>query len=69
MPSRKIRPGDTIYIRARAEQVGTDALQVVIDDVVRLAITVWVPARECARLEDIGDLQPPRRANPRHVER
>jgi hypothetical protein len=69
MPSRKIVAGDTIYIRATALEVGSDALQAVVDDGYRIAITHWFPSRECARLEDIGELRPPRRANPRHIER
>lgn len=69
MPSRKISRGDTVYVRATAIEVGSDALQLIIDDGVLLSITAWVPARECARLEDIGELKPPRHANPRHVER
>ncbi|MBR0855460.1 hypothetical protein [Bradyrhizobium liaoningense] len=69
MPSRKIHPGDTIYVRATALEVHPDFLQVRIEDGAMIFITNWVPARECARLEDIGDLKPPRRANPRHIDR
>ena len=69
MPSRKILPGDTVFIRATALEVCSDFLQVRIEDGAFLFITNWVPARECARLEDIGELKPPRRANPRHIER
>jgi len=48
---------------------GSDCFQVVIDDGVRLAITTWVPAAECAKAEDIGSLKPPFSANPRHIDR
>lgn len=69
MPSRKIREGEFLYVRAKAVLVQPDCLQIVIDDGSRMALTTWVPARECAKLEDIGELRPPRHANPRHVER
>jgi hypothetical protein len=69
MPFRKILPGDTVYLRATALQVASDGLQVVIDDGVKFGLTVWVPAGECARLEDIGELKPIRRSNPRHIDR
>lgn len=69
MPSRNILPGDTIFVRAEALAVGTDFVQVRIDDGVSLTITSWVPARECARHGDIDQLKPPRRANPAHIER
>lgn len=69
MPSRKIHEGDTVFIRAEAISVGTDFLQVRIDDGQALTITSWVPARECARHEDIAELKPIRRANARHIER
>lgn len=70
MPSRNIRAGDTVYVRATAlVDGGGDCLQVCFDDGVKLSITSWVPSGECARYEDIGELKPPRRANPRHIER
>ena len=69
MPSRKILPGDTVYVRATAVQVASDALQIVIDDGRWFGLTIWAPAGECARLEDIGELKPARRANPRHIDR
>lgn len=69
MPSRRISPGDTVYIRATALEVCSDFLQVRIEDGAFLFITNWVPARECARLEDLGELKPPRQANPRHIDR
>ncbi|MCK1501475.1 hypothetical protein [Bradyrhizobium sp. 188] len=68
MPSRKVLPGDTVYIRAVAEEVASDGLRCAIDNG-SWAVSVWVPARECARHEDIGELKPIRRANPRHIER
>jgi hypothetical protein len=68
-PSRKIQPGDTVFVRATALEVGTDFLQAVVDDGFQLAVTIWLPSRECARPEDIGELPPPRKANPRHIER
>lgn len=58
MPSSKILPGDPVVIRGRAIEVGTDALQVLIDDGVRFSITIWAPARECARPDDFGELKP-----------
>jgi hypothetical protein len=73
MPARRVLPGDTIYVRAVALEVGSDALQVVIDDGQLMSITAWVPARECARHEDIGELKPAlrpiRRASRYHEER
>lgn len=69
MPSRTIFPGDTIYIRATALEVHPDFLQVRIEDGAFMFITNWIPSCECARLEDIGKLKPPRRSNPRHIER
>jgi hypothetical protein len=69
LPSGKCLPGDTVYVRAQLLQAGSDGFQILIDDGVRLSITTWVPARECAKLEDIGELKPPRSANPRHVDR
>lgn len=58
MPSRNCLPGDTVFIRATVVSAGTDFFQVLIDDGVKLAITNWVPARECAKHEDIGELKP-----------
>jgi hypothetical protein len=69
MPSRMMQAGDTGYIRMTVVEAGADYFQVLVDDGVAMSITSWVPARECARLEDIGELRPIRRANPRHVER
>jgi O-acetyl-ADP-ribose deacetylase (regulator of RNase III) len=64
-----MQAGDIGYVRVRVIVAASDAFQVLIDDGVALALTVWVPARECARHEDIGELRPPRHANPRHIER
>lgn len=61
MPSRNIRPGDTVFLRAEALSVGSDFVEVRIDDGQALCITAWVPARECARQEDICELKPIRR--------
>lgn len=58
MPSRSCREGDTIYIRATVVSAGVGFFQVLIDDGVALAITTWVPSRECARHEDIAELKP-----------
>lgn len=69
MPCRKVVTGDTVFIRATVIEAGSDYFQVLVDDVLKFSITCWVPARECARHEDIGELKPPRRANPRHIER
>lgn len=57
-PSQKILPGDPVVIRGRAIEVGSDFLQVLIDDGVKLSITIWAPARECARPEDFDELKP-----------
>lgn len=70
MPPHSHLPGDTIYIRATVVEAGTDYCQVLVDDGKCLSITQWVPASECARREDLAiKLKPPRRANPRHIER
>jgi len=61
MPSRKVLPGDTVFVRAEAIAVGSDFMQVRIDDGVALCLTVWVPSRECSKAEDIGELKPIRR--------
>nr|WP_311538594.1 hypothetical protein [uncultured Bradyrhizobium sp.] len=58
MPSRNCLPGDTVFVRATVLSAGTDFFQVLIDDGVALSITNWVPARECAKREDIGRLKP-----------
>lgn len=58
MPSRRCQAGDTVVVRATVLQAASDALQVVFDDGYALSITAWVPARECARIEDVGLLKP-----------
>lgn len=68
MPSRKVVTGDTVYVRGTAEEVASDGVRVSINSAT-WAVTVWVPAQECAKHEDIGELKPIRRANPRHIDR
>lgn len=68
-PSRKIQPGDTVYVRATAIEVGSDFLQALVDDGSKMSVTIWLPSRECARLEDLAELPEPRKANPRHIDR
>lgn len=68
MPQLRIMRLDTIYIRATALEVCSDAIQVRFDDGFNI-LTQWVPARECARLEDIAELKPLRRANRWHTDR
>jgi hypothetical protein len=58
LPSIGYREGDTVYVRARVVSAGSDFFQVVVDDGELLSITQWVPARECAKPEDIGRLKP-----------
>ena len=61
MPSGKCQAGDTVYVRATVLLAASDFFQVLIDDGTAIAITTWVPSRECARHEDIGELRPIRR--------
>ena len=61
MPSRSCQEGDTVFIRATVLMAASDFFQVLIDDGQAVAITTVVPARECARHEDIGRLRPIRR--------
>lgn len=68
MPSRKMKAGDDGYVRMLVLEAASDAFQIRIEGAT-MAVTVWVPAEECAKHEDIGLLKPPRHANPRHVER
>jgi hypothetical protein len=69
MPSWKCRAGDTVFVRATVLEACSDTFNVAIDDFVGFALRVWVPASECARHEDIGELKPIRHNNPRHIER
>ena len=61
MPSRKCQAGDTVFVRAKVLEAGSTYFQVVIEDNFTLAVTAYVPASECARHEDIGELKPIRR--------
>jgi hypothetical protein len=58
MPSRSCQAGDTIFIRATVLEAGSNYFQVVIEDNHTLSITAYVPASECAKHEDIGQLKP-----------
>lgn len=58
MPSRNCQAGDTILIRGTVIEAGSDYFQVLIDDGKYLSITTWVPARECAKPEDVKLLKP-----------
>lgn len=70
MPSRKIREGDPVVVRGEAVSVCSDAVQVRFQSTNgMITVTQWMPASECARPEDFGELKPLRRANPRHIER
>jgi hypothetical protein len=68
MPYRKCQAGDTVFVRALVLEACSDAFQVRIEDD-RMALTTWVPSSECALAADIGELKPPRRASPWHIER
>lgn len=61
MPSSKCQAGDTVVVRGEVLRAESDAFQVLFDDGVTLAITTWVPARECAKPEDVHLLKPIRR--------
>lgn len=61
MPSRSCQAGDTVFIRATVIEAGSDYFQVLVDDGKYLSITSWVPAGECSKHEDIGQLKPIRR--------
>lgn len=61
MPSRSCQAGDTVVIRGTVIEAGSDYFQVLIDDGFQLSITTWVPARECAKPEDMHLLKPIRR--------
>lgn len=61
MSSQGYQVGDTVYVRATILVPAADFFQVLIDDGVAMAITHWVPSRECARHEDIARLRPIRR--------
>lgn len=58
MPSRKMLPGDTGYVRMTVLEACSDAFRVSIDDGYTMAVTAWVPARECSRHEDIAEMRP-----------
>ena len=61
MPSSRCQAGDTVVVRGTVVAAEADAFQVLFDDGQYLAITQWVPARECARPEDVHLLKPIRR--------
>jgi hypothetical protein len=61
MPSRKCREGNIVFVRARVLTAGSDYFQVRVEDHPRFAITLWAPAREIARLEDIPVMRALRR--------
>ncbi len=61
MGVRKMQAGDTVFVRATALEVWSDVAQIRIEDHPALAVTLWVPASEVARVEDLADLRPPRR--------
>jgi hypothetical protein len=69
MPSRKMQAGDVGYIRMKVIEAASDAFRVLIDDGAAMSITAWVPVSECAKFENIGNLRPPRHANPRYMDR
>lgn len=67
-PSRRMKEGDTGYVRMTVLEAGADYFQIRIESST-MAITKWVPAEECALFEDIDQLKPPRRNNPVHLDR
>lgn len=58
MPSRSCQAGDTVFIRAVVLEAGSDMFRVVVEDHRNIAIAVWLPACEIARVEDLGALRP-----------
>jgi hypothetical protein len=58
MPSRNCQAGDTIFVRATVLEAGSNYFQVLIEDNSTLSVTAYVPASECAKHEDIGQLKP-----------
>ncbi len=61
MPSRNCKAGDIVFVRATVIEAASDAFQVLFDDGGQFSETRWVPARECAKLEDLGLMKPIRR--------
>jgi hypothetical protein len=53
--------GDEMFIRASFEEGCSDAFQMRVEDFPKFGVTLWVPVREVARLEDIGNMPPLRR--------
>jgi hypothetical protein len=53
--------GDELFVRASLEQACSDAFQVRIEDFPKFGVTIWVPVREIARLDDISQMAPMRR--------
>lgn len=64
MPYRKVQAGDTVFVRAIALAVCSDAVQVRIEDFPSMAITAWAPATEVALQPDLAELRPHRRLLP-----
>ena len=67
MPYRLCQKGDAVFIRASVEEACSDAFQVKIEDYPLFGVTIWVPVREVARLEDIGRMAPMRRWDLKHL--
>jgi hypothetical protein len=67
MPYRNYSKGDDVFVRAAVEQACSDAFQVRIEDYPHFGVTIWVPVREVARLEDIGRMAPMRRWNLKYL--
>ncbi len=68
MPSRKMKEGDTGYVRMTVLCAGADYFQIQVEGR-SFSVSMWVPSDECALHEDIGQLRPARRNNPRHIDR
>lgn len=58
MAHLKCRAGDVIFVRAVVLEAASDCFQVRFDDGGYYVLTTWVPAGECAKAEDIGELRP-----------
>lgn len=61
MGFRKVEAGEIVFVRATALEVWSDVVQLRIEDHPSIAVTLWAPASEVARREDIAELRPPRR--------
>jgi hypothetical protein len=58
MPSTRCREGDVVFVRAVVLQAAEGLFEVRVEDRASIGVTIWVPARELARAEDIGLLKP-----------